>query len=219
MNDSNNPNPSSNPTTWPGAFGIYSKSREAVMLNINALIICIAISIGASIVFEMFFGANNSSLPSLLSYLVGLIITPVTAVLYINGIKGQKISPKDSFDFISNNLMNIVLTQIVVAALSALSFMFFIIPYFFVGPKLSLAMYYAVNQKMEVGDALKASWNNTTGHVGKIYGIIGVYLLIALLVITIIGIPFAIYLGFMYSASIAVLYSYIDDQKFQAINS
>lgn len=215
MNESNNPNS----TTWPGAFGIYNKSRDAVMLNINAIIICFAINIGLSIVIRMIFGSENSSMSTLISYLVGLIITPITVVIYVNSVKGQKISVNESFNFISGNLMNIVLTQIVVSALSALSFILLIVPFFFVGPKLSLAVYYAVNQKMEVGDAIKASWNNTTGHVGKIYGIFGVNLLIALIAITIIGIPVMIYLAVMYSAAIAVLYNYIDNQKFQQINS
>jgi hypothetical protein len=62
---------------------------------------------------------------------------------------------------------------------------------------------------MDILDSIRASWDKTNGHVGKVYGIVGVNILMALLVITIIGIPVAIYLLVAYSAAFAYLYRYI----------
>ena len=66
---------------------------------------------------------------------------------------------------------------------------------------------------MDVMDALKASWNTTEGNVGKVYGIVGVYIVFSLLFITIIGIPFALYFFVMYAASTTVYYEYTSRLK------
>jgi hypothetical protein len=61
-------------------------------------------------------------------------------------------------------------------------------------------------------DAYKASWAETKGYAINIWGIIAVNILFALLIVTIIGIPFSIYFLIMYSAAFAVFYLYLTDK-------
>jgi hypothetical protein len=58
---------------------------------------------------------------------------------------------------------------------------------------------------MDAVEAYKASWNATKGHGSKIWGLIGVTALFALLMIVVIGVYFII----MYAAAFALFYLYI----------
>ena len=93
------------------------------------------------------------------------------------------------------------------------SILLFLIPAFFVIPRLLFAPYLVIDKNMGGVDAVQASWNMSKGHIGKVYGIIGLTLAITLLSITIIGIPFAIYFTVMYSAAFAVLYNFVINKK------
>jgi membrane-anchored glycerophosphoryl diester phosphodiesterase (GDPDase) len=97
----------------------------------------------------------------------------------------------------------------------SLSLLLFVIPFFFVLPRLVLSPYYLVNQNLGPIAALKASWEKTKGHSGKVWGIIGVNILFVLLCVTIIGIPVALYLLFMYASASPVLYYWINRQSTQ----
>ena len=66
---------------------------------------------------------------------------------------------------------------------------------------------------MDVMEAYKASWDATKGNLRKILAIIGVYLLMILPVITIIGVLATIYFTFTYAAVYALLYEYLKDKK------
>jgi uncharacterized membrane protein len=221
MDNTNNNSTQTISTTgvWPGAFKIYNQSRAAVMLNINTIIACFGITFGISILSAIFDSMSDRSMSSLIGTLVGMIITPILVTAYLNGVRGRKVSLKDCYDYISSNLLNIVLTQIVVSALVVMSLFCFVIPFFIVMPRLMLAVYYAIDRRMDVGDAIRTSWNESGHHFGKIWGLLGVNLLIGLICLTIIGIPFAFYFGVMYSAATAILYIYIDGQKYKSINA
>ncbi len=93
--------------------------------------------------------------------------------------------------------------------IAALSFALLIIPFFIVAPRIFLAALYLIDKNMGPVESIKASWNDTRGHLGKIYGIFGVLILMALPIFTLIGIPVSLYLFFMYQASSAILYLYI----------
>jgi hypothetical protein len=62
-------------------------------------------------------------------------------------------------------------------------------------------------------EAIKASWAATEHHISKVYGIIGVNILIALISITIIGILATIYFAVMYIAAVPILYSFLIANK------
>lgn len=204
-----------NPTkNWPGAFGIFSESKRSVMLNISTIISCFAISFFASFIIGILDIDNNTS--SALMLALGLIITPILTITLINSTRGIKNNIQEAYEIISGNLLNIVLTQVIISIILVASFLFFIIPYFFIAPRLYLVLYYAVDRNMAIGEALSASWKNTKGHVLKVYGMIGFYALSTLLFITLVGIPVSFYLFIMYSASTAIFYNFIENQKIKS---
>jgi uncharacterized membrane protein len=94
-----------------------------------------------------------------------------------------------------------------------LSVALFVIPAFFIIPRVYLSIYFVIDKEMGPIEAVKSSWEATRGHVGKIYGILGVNILIILPIITLIGIIATVYFGFMYFAASAVLYNYITTSK------
>ena len=136
-------------------------------------------------------------------------LTAAWTMVYLAGVKKRKLSVQDSLKQSGPLFLKFIGLTILTTLTIILSFLLLIIPFFFVAPRVVLAQYYLLDKNMGIIEAYKASWYSTKGHVGKVYGIMGAGAAMALLFITIIGIPFAIYFLVMYQAAIAVLYGYI----------
>jgi hypothetical protein len=193
------------PATWPGAFGTYKYSKQAVKLNVGTLVALyvLALVVGGLLGFAL------KEVGQVISYLVDSVVAASFVIIFLAGIRGQRISIEQAVkDALPFWLKMIGLTILVGASLFA-SFILLIIPFFFVLPRLTLANYFLIDKKMGIVEAYSASWTATKGHTGKIWGIIGATILMALLMITIIGIPFSIYFLIMYSGATAILYSFI----------
>ena len=197
------------PSSWPGAFGAYKYSKAAVMQNVATLIIIYIIVI-------VIDGAAEAALKNtggLVSFLVNGLAVSSYVLVFLAGVRGQKLSLGDAISKGASYWLKMLGLLIVVGLSLVLSFLLFVIPFFFVLPRLSLAHYFLVDKNMGIMDAYKASWDATKGSAGKIWGIIGATFLMALLMITIIGIPFSIYFLIMYSGAYAVLYEYLNKSK------
>ena len=134
-------------------------------------------------------------------------------MVYLAGVNNKKISVSESLKSISKYIVNYFIATFIVGLAAVASILLFLIPAFFVIPRLLFAPYLVIDKNMGGVDAVQASWNMSKGHIGKVYGIIGLTLAITLLSITIIGIPFAIYFTVMYSAAFAVLYNFVINKK------
>lgn len=196
---------------WPGAFGVYNHSKQAVKQNLGTLL--------ALWLFTLLIGfvpnskdELNSAIIEVILFVISCFITAAMTIVYINGVRGQKISLNESLNKALPLWLRFIWVTLATMALLVLSLIALVIPFFFVLPRLALVSYYLVDKNMGVADAIKASWNETKGHSAKVWGIFGVSFLMVLLFITIIGIPVAIYLLFMYSAAMAVLYQHIQKQ-------
>jgi hypothetical protein len=201
------------PESWPGAFGIYKYSKQAVRLNLGVIILFWLVSIVANIILDALLGdvlgRTGDWISQGLSYLISAFTTVGTTMAYLAGIRRQKLDFNQTFrNSLPLTLKMLALTILITLALIG-SLLLLIIPFFFVAPRLALVNYFLVDKDMDVLEAFKASWAATKGRVGKVYGIVGASIAMALLVITIIGIPFAIYFLIMYSAAFAVLYEYL----------
>ena len=204
-------------TDWPGAWEIYKYSKAAIMRNINTFVVLyIALIILSS--FSNFLRASN---PNAVPYLIAslfinlsmIVISIATIVVYLAGVNNKKISVSESLKSISKYIVNYFIATFIVGLAAVASILLFIIPAFFVIPRLLFAPYLVIDKNMGGVDAVQASWNMSKGHVGKVYGIIYLTLAMILLSITIIGIPFSIYFVAMYSAAFAVLYNYVVNKK------
>jgi len=193
------------PGQWPGMFGVYKYSKQAVKVNLGPIVLFVILAAllgGASDVFS----SRKDVVTPLVVVLLGLLINAALYITQIAGVRGQKISAVDAVSKAFTKWPRLILLTILVTISYAVSLLLLIVPFFFVMPRLSLANYFLVDQHMGVLKAYKASWRATKGYTVEPWSIYAVNVLIALLVLTIIGIPFAIYFYIMYSAAFAVLY-------------
>jgi hypothetical protein len=198
-------------SSWPGAFGAYRLSRDAVLVNIWPILGLTAISILASLAIEPLAKALHipDVLGQIVSYLISIWLSIALIIAYLASARHLKIAVeealRDAVPFILKYFLLFVLTTLLVG----LSLLLLIIPFFFVMPRLVLAPYFMVDKKLGPIEALKASWAASKGNVGKIWGIFGAALLFGVLILVLVG----IYLSFMYAAIFAVFYLYITRQK------
>ncbi len=208
VNTEQTPQPANNQTVsdnWPGAYGVYKTSKQAVKMNLETLVLIglLNIIVGSSLGFVFRRGGN------FLGLVLGSYTTAALVIVFLASVRGKKISIKEALsDALSFWLKMIGLELLIMFSLIG-SFLLFIVPFFFVLPRLLMAEYFLIDKDMDVLEAYKASWHATKGHSGKVWGIIGASISMALLALTIIGIPFAVYFLIMYSAAFAVLYLFI----------
>lgn len=207
-----------NMTDWPGAFGIYQISKAAMMKNFNTFI-RLAIIFGLFYAFDVVVTgtAKHHAVAHLIETVIfefiAAFLSAVIILATIRSVRGEEISVGDSFSAVSDRALNIITTSIFTGVLILASIVLFIIPAFFVIPRIYLSLYFVVDKNMSPIDAIKASWDATEGHVSKVYGILGVNILIILPIITLIGVLATVYFGFMYYAASAVLYIFITNNQ------
>jgi hypothetical protein len=212
-------------TDWPGAFGIYQISKTAMTKNFKTFI-KLAISFGVFYILDIAINLstrNNSGINVLVRTvfeLLGILLSSTLIFSAIRSVGDETVSVGDAFSAVTSNAINIIITGIFVGVLAVLSILLLIIPAFFVIPRIYLAIYFVVDQKLGPIESIKTSWDVTKGNVGKVYGILGVGILIFLPIITVIGLIATVYFGFMYLAAPAVLYVYITkNQKEKLLNN
>jgi hypothetical protein len=202
---------------WPGAFKIYKASKAAVMLNLAPIIEIYLITFALSIIYTAVTGRLKLNIVGLLIRIIYEIVEIVlsSGIIYatIQGVHGKKVTVSDAMNLVFKKALNIVAVTVLLSVILFVSFILLIVPFFFVMPRVYLSLLYVIDQDLDPIEALKASWENTRHHEGKFYGILGVYILICLPIITIIGILATIYFGLMYSAAFALLYLYISKKQ------
>lgn len=193
------------PEPWEGGFNLYKHSKIAVKVNLGTLIITGVVYYLVLILLEIVF----KSFGRLLADLLGIVASVAYIRIYLADIAETKITVEQAIQNSVGTYLNFLVLAIITAVAAVVSFLLLVVPFFFVFPRVSLASYYLIDKNMSVGDALSASWNAMHGHLTKFWGIVGATIAMALLMVTIIGIPFAIYFLIMYSASTAILYKYV----------
>lgn len=205
------------PKTWPGAFGVFKYSKKAVMLNALGFILIFVINLA----FGLWIRKSDSLLLALVANLFTIFLGLSFVILSLASTRGQKQSIDEAFKLAAEPLLLIkfFVTYLVAYFAIAVGFLLLIVPGIFILPRLIFAPYYLVDRKLGIDGALTASWENGGDHLGKVWGIIGVMLLMGLLMVTIIGIPVASYLLFVYSAAFAVLYRFVNEQTKTAVQA
>lgn len=203
---------------WPGAFGAFKPSSDAVRRSLRTLIwlaiLDVVVNLGMSIVFRAVFGSvAGGTLYDIGSLFISALFIIAQVYTYIQSVRGKRVKLETLYQAVSPYWMRMVLLDLLIVVTVVVGLVLLIIPGIYFALRLSLAPYFLVDKNMEVMDAYKASWDATKGNVMKILGIIGVYLLMVLPIITIIGALATIYFTFMYAAVFAVLYEYLNDHK------
>jgi hypothetical protein len=215
-NKTNQANKTSILKEWPGAFGIYKYTKSAVKNNLSFIIILLLASTGIGFLASLInntSGHNSfSAIGSTISYFVSVVVSAALTYTFLEISKGTSIGWDDIYEIIIKRFWYIVGALILSGLIAAASILLLIIPAFYVIPRLALVQYFVLDKGMSPPDAIKASWNTTEGNYGKIYGIVGVSILIVLPAITIIGIIATVYFGIMYYPVFAMLYLHLTKQ-------
>lgn len=228
---------------WPGAFGAFKPSREAVRKNLSTLVwlIVLDILVGAflSTMLNLIFGNSvGNALYDVCSLFISAFYLAAQVIIYLKGVAGKRIELNEIINavkpFWTRMVLLYLLILVTVAVGSILAIIGFIvlmhismviavvvsvvlaIPAIFFALRLWFAPYFLIDKNMDVMDAYKASWEATNGNLSKVLAVIGVYILMALPIITIVGVIATIYLSFMYGAVFALLYVYLRDNKQKA---
>jgi hypothetical protein len=193
------------PGTWPGGFGLYKYSKAAVKVNVWPLIIIYV----AIAVVTLLLETRLKSAGQIIGSLLGILGSTAYTLLWLAGIRREKMSAGEALSQGIQFFLNLLIATILVGLISFISLLLLIIPFFFVAPRLALVNYFVIDKKLGPIAAIKASWAITKGNIGKVYSVALASIAMSLLFLTIIGIPFAIYFLLMYSASLAVLYEFL----------
>lgn len=210
MSSETSPN-SANLAAWPGAFGAYKLSKNAVLVNVWTIVALTVIVYAVSLLLEPLAKAAHIPLvyAQVASFLLGLWVGVALIIASLASARHAKISVGKSLQDALPYTFKYFLLSILTMLLAIVSLLLFIVPFFFVAPRLMLSPYYLVDKKLGPVDALKASWHASKGNVGKIWGIIGVSFLFGLLCLVLVGIYFSI----MYTAVVAIFYLYLSRHK------
>jgi len=201
-------------TEWPGAFGIYKISKAAIMKNLKTILGLAVIEGLATILYAVIaIGAKDNSgtrdLIQLIFIIINALISGALILAMIRGVDDKTITVSEAYTNVFSKISDVIIVSILYSLISIVSLFLLIIPALFIIPRIYLSVYFVLDKDMGPIDAIKASWESTRGNVSKVYGILGVNILILLLSVTIIGIIATVYFGFMYYAASSVLYRYL----------
>ena len=151
----------------------------------------------------------------------GLLFLPVVKyggdLLYLRGMRNEKIEITELFDGFKNNYLNIILANLLTFAIIGIGFVFLIVPGIILACRLVFVSYLVMDKNMEPVAAVEKSWEMTRGYGWKIFGmgLLILPIIIAGLLCFIVGILFAIiWIG----AAFASMYHAIDMEDKKRLN-
>lgn len=196
------------PETWPGAFGLYKYSKQAVLRNWKLLLLIQVVSgllSGASRDSE-----NSFTLWSLIASILSLILGVVLMYVELESVRGKTLTGQQAFrKFNGSSMLKCLGATILTGIVTAASLIALIIPFFFVFPRVLFAPYFAVDKGLGPIDALSASWELTRNQPLHVWGVIGATILMAIGILLIVG----LYFLFMYGCATAILYQYLINKQ------
>lgn len=197
------------PESWPGAWGLYKYSKQIVLRNWGVLL--------TLFVFNILLGSIGRSFNTDVTLLLDIVsvgISVATFKVYISNIQGRTLTLGNALASIKPMLVvKLIVNYIFLAISLAVAFILLIVPGVLLLPRIILAPYLVVTRELGPLKAIQASWDITKDNTGKVWGVIGATIAMALLMITIIGIPFALYFLFMYGAAFIILSEFLFKQQ------
>ncbi len=151
----------------------------------------------------------------------GLLFLPVVKyggdLLYLRGIRNEKVEISELFDGFKNNYLNIILANLLTFAIIGIGFVFLIIPGIILACRLAFVSYLVMDKNMEPVAAVEKSWEMTRGYGWKIFGmaLLVLPIFIAGLLCFIVGVFFAI---IWVHAAFASMYHAIDLEDKKLLN-
>jgi hypothetical protein len=114
-------------------------------------------------------------------------------LLFIKAMRNEEADIKTLFDGFKTQYLNIVLANLIVAALVLIGFVMLIIPGIIILCRLSFVSYLVMDKNMEAMKAVEESWRMTRGYGWTIFGMgmIAIFVFIAGLICCFVGVIFS----------------------------
>jgi len=125
-----------------------------------------------------------------------LVVSPIeygVSFSYLKASRGDRLEIKNVFEAFQN-YWNAVLASLMVSVIVVIGFILLIVPGIIFACKLAFTPYLIVDQRMEVIEAIKASWRMTNGHAWKVFliGLLAIPIFIAGLICFGVGVIISI---------------------------
>ena len=150
-----------------------------------------------------------------------LLLMPVinfgADLMYLRGIRNEKIIISEMFDGFKKNYLNIVLANLLSFAIIGLGFIFLIVPGIILACRLAFVPYLVMDKNLEPVAAVEKSWEMTRGYGWKIFGMgmLAIPVIILGLICLFVGVIFAL---IWISAAFAAMYHAIDLEEQKLLN-
>jgi hypothetical protein len=179
------------PSEWPGAFAGFKQVRPTIKkVWLTIFLVYLGYGVISGIIGSIL---KNTIINNLLSLILGTLVAGTLLSIYYAVLRHEDTSASVAFKNATSKFLSLLVVSIAVYFICFLSFIALIVPFFFIAPRVMFAPYLVIGEGLEIGDSISKSWSMTKGHLGKIYGLWGLMILISLLLLTVIGIPFAVY--------------------------
>lgn len=207
------------PHELPGAFQLFKPSERIVLANLPTYLALAGVPSLLSIISGFsrhnYYSVNASAtltphgilaLVNLIGWLISIAFAPGLICLQLATINKKTLGFNEAFQQGLTYLWRFILLGIVMIVLLIVSLILFIVPFFFVLPRVILAPYYLIDRDLSVTEALNAS-NEAYKERGKLWGIIGVTILLNVpSLIPVIGSVISAVLTFLYGPAFAMRY-------------
>jgi hypothetical protein len=138
--------------------------------------------------------------------------------VYLKAVRKEKINIKDMFSVFERNYWNAVLANLLTGVIIGFGIIMLIVPGIIFACRLAFVPYLIIDQKMDVIDALKTSWDMTRGHGWSIFfiGLLAIPVVIAGLMVLFFGVFISL---IWISAAFAVIYHAVCLKRVQYVGS
>lgn len=115
-------------------------------------------------------------------------------LVFLRGMRNEKMDIKEMFIGFKENYLNIVLANLFVFAIVGIGLVFLIVPGIILACRLAFVPYLVMDKKLDPVPAVEKSWEMTRGHGWKIFGMgmLAIPIAIAGLLCLVFGIIFSI---------------------------
>jgi hypothetical protein len=212
------------PINLPSAFSLFTPSVNLIKNNLTTFLILLGVPLVLTLIGQgpaLWEGAKPDegllsgfdgplAIFALIGGILGLLASPGVVILQLRGARNEApIGWQEAFKQGLNYFWRFLGLALLSAVILAGATLLFIIPVFFVLPRIFLAMYYLIDRNMGIVESLKMSSADYKAHKG-IWGVIGVFFLIGLVnIIPLVGWLVSNVLSFLYSPAVAIRYEQI----------
>jgi uncharacterized membrane protein len=182
------------------------------------LVLIVQILLSAPMGVGNLFGdefATSIAFQSLFNLVYGLVVlAPVSygsSWIYLKAVRGEDFKVSDMF-FAFQQIGNVILATLLTGAIIGIGFVLLIVPGIIFACKLAFVPYLVMDRKMEAVEAIRKSWEMTTGHAGTIFwmGVVSFFVGLLGLICLIVGIiPAAIWI----TLAFATIYWSVSEKK------